>query len=122
MDILHMEHRFKAEIKLEEDKTLVLRTHHQDDDVSELNQSLRNSGLLRPGRNSAPLHPDGAEMIYWFQADQHAWAVHKKRFPFLHQDLHSKDQLRREAAAAEIARQHPEWLVCAPKLRVVGQT
>jgi hypothetical protein len=120
MNLLHNLPRMRVKTKLEQDQTLVVRTEHHDDDVSALNRSLRNSQLLRPGRNQAPIHPEGANIIYWFQADAGAWSAHKKRYPHLHKALHSKDQILREKAAAVIAEQHPEWLVCAPKVRMVG--
>lgn len=118
MNPLHLTKRFRSFLKLDHDNVLRVKSEFHDQDVTDLNQSLRNSGAMTPGRNDAPVHPDGAKVIYWFQADEHSWAFHKKQHPELHESLHSKDQIIRERAAATIAQQHPEWIVCAPSVHI----
>jgi hypothetical protein len=115
MTLLHDQPDFQTRLKLEADGTLVSKTLLNDHHIMESNQQHRNERVIVPGRNEAPLHPSGAKIIWWFQVHPVAWAEHKRNFPEIHADLHSGNQIRRERAAAKIAREHPRWVACAPR-------
>jgi len=101
---------------LQSDGTLTVHSVVEDQGVLAKNAEIRNSRLVVPGRNAAPCHPDGARIIWWFQVHPVLWHRHRRRYPGLHKALHSHEQIAREKAAAEIARQHPEWVCAAPKV------
>jgi hypothetical protein len=102
--------------KLESDGQYVVKTVVEEQHIIDHTQALKNSKLIVPGKNRAPLQPDGAKVIWWFQAHPLLWKRHKKKYPDVHAALHSRDQISRELAAKIIASQHPEWIVTAPKI------
>jgi len=113
--ILHDEPDFQTHLKLEPDQTLRSVTRIQDQHIKASNQEHQKRDVFRPGRNSAPVHPEGARLVYWFQVHPVVWADFKRTQPDLYQALHSGDQILRERAAARIAREHPDWVACAPR-------
>ena len=115
MRTLHHSPTVHVGTKLESDGTFLVRTEVDDSHIVDKTTEVRNSELILPGKREAPVHPQGAKIIWWFQAHPVLWARHKKRYPGIHKDLHSHNQVDRERAAAAIARQHPEWVCTAPK-------
>jgi hypothetical protein len=106
--------RHLTRTKQEPDR-LLIQTIVEDRDVLENNQRHRLNGTIQTG-DPAPFHPDGAETIYHFQIEPIAWAHFKKTNPNVYAALIGTDQVPRERAAAFLARRHPEWVVCSPKI------
>lgn len=113
-NILDRGPRHIVRTKQETDRLLV-QTVVEDRDALENTQAHRLNGTIQTG-DKAPIHPDGAEFIYFFQIDPIVWAHFKRTMPNVYAALMGKDQVPRERAAAFIAKRHPEWVVCAPKV------
>lgn len=106
--------RHLVRTKQEPDRLLVQRIT-DDSDILENNARHRLDGTIQTG-DRAPFHPDGAEFIYHFQVEPTVWAHFKRTMPNVYAALMGTDQVLRERAAASIAKRHPAWVVCAPKV------
>ena len=100
-----------------EDSRLLLRRVAFDGPCLESTKALRQAEAIKTGDKARLIAPDGAEVVYGFQVHPMSWAQFKRDQPGLIADLFCKTQIRRERAAAAIARLHPEWVTCAPSVR-----
>lgn len=81
--------------------------------IYDKNKKIRESGDLKPGVR--PNIRRDSETVYYFKVNPIQWAHFKRERPDLIKGLHSRDQITREKAAADIKSLHPHWVVIAPK-------
>lgn len=93
---------------------VVVHSEIEDQPNVQSAQNLKSFGV-KSGKNQAPVHPDGANVAYWFHANEHLWRLFFKKHPDIRRAYYSHDQLSREKAAAIIAKMHPEWVVVSPQ-------
>lgn len=98
-----------------EDGKLFVSTRIHNDHVIANNLAHRNAKTLRQGAH-VPVLPDGNELIYHLQVDPEEWSRFRRSHHDLVKDLHSRNQIDRERAAARIAALHPEWVSSSPRI------
>ena len=101
-------------VKLEE-TTLFVETTIHNDPVLENNQKHRLNETFRQNDRAA-LQPDGAKIIHVLQVSEPEWNLFKRKQPDLYRNLHSRDHVVRESAAATIKKAHPEWFIEMPRV------
>lgn len=101
-----------------EDNRLLVKTVVEDRDVRESTRALRQAEAIRTN-DKALLAPDGARYVYGFQIEPNLWKKFKKDHPDIYADLKGRDAIRRERAAAFIARNYPSWVTFAPQVKPV---
>lgn len=103
--------------KVQDGKLYVHTESLLSDRVNDQNQKLRSARAIERGA-PAPFNPDGAEVIYMMQAPAVEWRWWVRKNPDAYRDIHSKNQVIREAAVAKLRAEKPHWFVEVPRVMV----
>lgn len=118
--MLPLEKRPDLQVAMDvQESTIFIHSSANDDQILRENKAHRLARTREAGKQQMPMQPKGAKINWHFQVHPWIWMRHMAKDPILAHMLHSKDQRLRERAAEALAREHPEWVVTQPRLRLV---